>query len=91
MTNQETKMLLFYHHTKSHQGYTDASVGMWWVLGDCLIIDILFGLYGGSGEMVFLTCFGSVSHRFIHFNAVLWLYGNVVINLQSEPLDWFLY
>ena len=86
LTYWETKMLLFCHHTKSHQGCFVASVGIW---GLCLL-DLSHSLriiWRGSSMMVCLTCFDSVSQLFFHFNAVFWFYGNRDINLQSEPLD----
>ena len=80
------KMLLLCHHIKSHQGCSVVSVGM---LGVCLL-DLSHSLriiWRGSGKMMCLTYFDSVSKLLFHFNAVFWSYGNRVINLQSEPLN----
>ena len=59
VTYQETKMILFCHHTESQQGWSIASVEMW---GVCLLdlSHYLRIVWRGSGEMTCFTYFGSV-------------------------------
>ena len=79
-------MLMFCHHTKSHQGCSVASVGMWRVY----LLDLSCSLQiirRRCDKIVCLTYFNSVSQLFFHFNAVSRLCWNRVIDLQSEPLD----
>ena len=82
-------MFLFGHHAKSHQGSSVASVRIW---GVCLP-DLLHSLYIDCIErfwwdgVCYLIWFSVPLFFFFHFNVVFWLYGNRVINWQSEPLN----
>ena len=87
-TYQETKMFLFCDHTKSHQGSSVASVRMGGVcllgLSHSLHIDCIETFWW---DRLFYLIWFSVPTFFFHFNVVFWLYGNRVINWQSEPLN----
>ena len=89
---QETKMLLFCHHTSLVGA---AVLPLWDVcllnLSHSLWIDGMERLWWNSA--FYLLWFSVPTFLFVyffHFNAVFWLYGNMVINLQSEPLNIFL-
>ena len=86
VTYQENKMVLFCHHTKSHQCCSVAFVGMW---GVCLqdLPHSLWIVWRDSVKTVCLTLLWSSFPNFFHVSEVFWLHGNRVINFLSDPLN----